>query len=351
MGYLNTFDEVEKLYNTIKPVVSKYNTLEQDVRPIGSRSNKQKRINKISANTYALMDYGFIDDVAYWGETDPILSTKAEVAKSAPIVWRRLPDGNETVTIHNASHGFATSWYGCLRKWLPSGLSFSNSGRHEIVTRTPLGPETYFLPINKFVSEERARQLKAYIAIGHWQFGQNVESFQGFGNSADKEKRLTFQRKGDRLWELISPEHVAVTKGSTYIDKALKATFKEDIATFRAWLFTMIPLLDVPEYNKNKKDILKITSYALEKYIAKPIGGLNVFGAWWTKLPADAVSAGLSQSDPEMSMALAYGFIGYYSGIEYGWSSGSVVPILDDAKTKRRFNAYINTILKLKKKN
>ena len=61
---LNTFEQVESRYNSIKPMISKNHTKEQDIRPLGERRKKHERIKKLRDSCYALMDgYNYGDDV------------------------------------------------------------------------------------------------------------------------------------------------------------------------------------------------------------------------------------------------------------------------------------------------
>ena len=56
---LNTFSDVEKLYNITKPLVSKNFSKSQDVRPVWSRTRKWERIIKINKNEYLINDGTF----------------------------------------------------------------------------------------------------------------------------------------------------------------------------------------------------------------------------------------------------------------------------------------------------
>ena len=101
--HLDTFDKVAAFYEGIRPVRgSKLGG--KDVRPIGDRRYTYERIVKISDDCYALSDG--------WNEGDPIfgylpiVSGKpdgTELEFYAPIVWRRHPDGTETIKLRNAT--------------------------------------------------------------------------------------------------------------------------------------------------------------------------------------------------------------------------------------------------------
>jgi hypothetical protein len=74
MGYryyshhLSTFDSVQNWYERTKPVVSKIHKREDDIRPLGNRSRKWERIEKINNNCYALLGAWGVDGIRYYGE-------------------------------------------------------------------------------------------------------------------------------------------------------------------------------------------------------------------------------------------------------------------------------------------
>ena len=48
----NSFEAVERLYESIRPVVSKNHTIGDDIRPISSRRKKHERIEKLRRKSY-----------------------------------------------------------------------------------------------------------------------------------------------------------------------------------------------------------------------------------------------------------------------------------------------------------
>ena len=82
MRGFNTFVEVANHYKSIRPLVSKHHTLEDDVRPIGRRERKWERIIKMSDDLYILAD-------DYFGKGSPNAYSNAQV-KRPPIKWERV---------------------------------------------------------------------------------------------------------------------------------------------------------------------------------------------------------------------------------------------------------------------
>ena len=114
---INTFAEIEDKYNSVKPLVSKNHTKEQDVRPIGARQRKWERIIKVNNNKY-ILNNGEMDTVLFWNwygeEYAPFVPTMKELEIVAPIVWTRKRDGahrrwTEYVKIRNGIGGGAHS--------------------------------------------------------------------------------------------------------------------------------------------------------------------------------------------------------------------------------------------------
>ena len=62
---LNSFEQVEACYNNTKPIISKNQTLQHDIRPIGDRGRKWERIAKVSDTCYMLLN-GELGDNATW---------------------------------------------------------------------------------------------------------------------------------------------------------------------------------------------------------------------------------------------------------------------------------------------
>ena len=133
-----SFAEVEAHYNSIKPLVSKCHSREQDIRPIGDRKRKYERIKKINRNCYVMMDgYYSGDDVFRWwfmSNDESNTVTDKELIRLAPIVWRRHKDGTETVKFRNGTgQGLHNGRYSFIKRNTPSGIWFNISNGKQFV--------------------------------------------------------------------------------------------------------------------------------------------------------------------------------------------------------------------------
>ena len=124
---LNGFEHVKICYNNTKPIISKNQTLQHDIRPIGDRGRKHERIAKVSDTCYMLLN-GELGDNATWYykyEDDHQLHPIQDVSVTltfAPIVWTRH-DGYDTIRIRNGSGHYAhNSRYSFLSRCLPSDM-------------------------------------------------------------------------------------------------------------------------------------------------------------------------------------------------------------------------------------
>ena len=211
---LNTFEQVQKRYESTKPVNGSQTPKSLDVRPIGDRRRKHERIVKISDTCYALSDGLYV-----WGNVYDLgtRSTPEQVKRFSPIVWEKTPDGDTRVTVANGRVKHApTSRFAFLNTWLPNGLWFKSrkgSGEHCIVS----GGEEYFLP-------------------------KSTAGINGsIGITNEDNKFLVFEQSaGGTYFTLISkrfyPERACT-------DTEAKRPYRESIREFYDWMITMAPLL------------------------------------------------------------------------------------------------------------
>jgi hypothetical protein len=239
---LNTFAEVEAKYNETKPVKSTLHTLEQDVRPIGKRGRKYERIIKISDNCYALSHGGYYDPVFNWGYTAEMAKmpmTPADVARCAPIVWKRAKNGTETVTVRNGQGPWQhNSRYSFLTRALPRGLGFyivGHTGTHVIQTKD----DVLFLPKTRTVPPflyDLYKRESTGVKANHYrarQLKQSTPKADGL--------HMIFERK-DKDWVLVSKRHLqTVTRHR--IDRTTKKQHKDHIYKLWQWAMTMYPLM------------------------------------------------------------------------------------------------------------
>jgi len=228
----NSFEYIAELYASIKPLVSKLHTREQDIRPIGDRNRKYERIAKINDNCYILQDgYHTGDDAfpAYYYRNDDVTlkPTEAEIIKLAPIVWRKHRDGSETITIRNGTGGGAhMSRYSFLDRHLPQGLEFLITNGKQFVVNDA---NRYYLAKSNTVAEYALRP----------------EGKRGVMTSRDDGVSLTFKRitKYPMCFEFVSGGKAIPKPPKQIVDKKAKAKMKDDIIAFRNWASITFPML------------------------------------------------------------------------------------------------------------
>ena len=228
----NSFEYIAELYASIKPLVSKLHTREQDIRPIGDRNRKHERIAKINDNCYVLQDGHHSGDDAfpcyYYRNDDVTLKpTEAEVLKLAPIVWRKHRDGSQTITIRNGTGGGAhMSRYSFLDRHLPQGLEFLITNGKQFVVNDA---NRYYLAKSNTVAEYALRP----------------EGKRGVMTSRDDGVSLTFKRitKYPMCFEFVSGGKAIPKPPKQIVDKKAKAKMKDDIIAFRNWASITFPML------------------------------------------------------------------------------------------------------------
>jgi hypothetical protein len=284
---LNTFAEVEEMYDSVKPVVSKNHTVEQDIRPVGARHRKHERIMKINDNKYLIND-GTWDSIAWWSWYDtsitdptskqyyvPHVPTANEIEKLAPIMWYRK-NGKEYLRVRNGSgNGGHQGRYCFLECTLPSDLMFfvSNGkqyvcninrevidnhskeagsvedGTHgvwiewgEIWKHLEDHPECkYFLP----KSDYNPACKHVYYPNDN-EHGMN--RWNAWGMDRDDNKYLLFERQvdksGEHLGWKIAGNSFTFESPRTQVNKTRKARIKPHMDKFYEYIMTMYPLLD-----------------------------------------------------------------------------------------------------------
>ena len=161
---LNCFEQVEGCYNNTKPIISKNQTLQHDIRPIGDRGRKHERIAKVSDTCYMLLN-GELGDNATWyykyednHQLHPIQDVSVTLT-FAPVVWTRH-DGYDTIRIRNGSGHYAhNSRYSFLSRCLPSDMhAIIGDGKQYVVYEGVryLLPKSMWFPNNHYnVSRDR----------------------------------------------------------------------------------------------------------------------------------------------------------------------------------------------------
>ena len=266
---LDTFAEVEAKYNDTKPLVSKHHTIEQDVRPIGSRSRKYERIIKISDNCYVLSHGGYYDPVFHWGHSEQLTTmpmTPADIARCAPIVWKRAKNGTETITVRNGQGKWQhNARYSFLKRALPRGMWFNiagHTGTHFIRTKT----DRFFLPKTRTVPPYIYDMYKRE-STGAKPNSYRVAQLKVSTDKADG-LHMTFERK-EKDWVLVSKRHVE-TVMRTRVERDTKKQYKEHIAKLWQWSITMYPMMRTQLNWQFRGDMNKeITAWCKENGISE----------------------------------------------------------------------------------
>ena len=155
---LNCFEQVEACYNNTKPIISKNQTLQHDIRPIGDRGRKHERIAKVSDTCYMLLNGELGDNMTWYYkyEDNHQLHTIQDVSATltfAPVVWTRH-DGYDTIRIRNGSGHYAhNSWYSFLSRCLPSDMhAIIGDGKQYVVYEGVryLLPKSMWFPNNYY---------------------------------------------------------------------------------------------------------------------------------------------------------------------------------------------------------
>ncbi len=229
------FEQVEAKYNNTKPVVSKNHTREQDVRPLHKRRIKWERIEKIDSDTYALWcGYTDGDDVFSFMRHPEF--TKAEKIALAPIVWRRLPNGDETVKLRGPFHGYATGYYRLLKDYVPLGLNVVNTqpGQWHVVPDIGKHRGDKFLMAHPLNISAYAQNYSARV----------FATRNDMGSVDGRDTSLTFVRRKDHGWHPADD----FTKGARKrlakrVDKERKAALKPKFDALWDWFVAIQPLL------------------------------------------------------------------------------------------------------------
>jgi len=230
---VDSFGKVATLYESIKPLVSKCHTRDQDIRPIGDRTRKHERIKKINDNCYVLMDgYYTGDDVFRGWSTGNAASygvpTEAEIIKLAPIVWRKHRDGSTTIKVRNGSGRFShNARYAFLNRCLPRGLGFSITYGKQYVH---CAGARHYLAKSNTVAAHALPKGKRSMWDKHY-------------TAHDDGAALTFRIKDGEI-RYHSGGKAKPIPDVQRIDKVSKTKMKPHLDKFRQWTFTMAALWD-----------------------------------------------------------------------------------------------------------
>lgn len=312
--YFNTFDDVVAHYASVKPIVSKCHTLEDDIRPLHERRYKHERIVKIDDNTYGFSD-GYCDNM---GGANNRPYTDEFFHAQIPILWSRDAKGDTYIRVRNGAGKYAhTSRYQFLTAFLPLNLAFKgdSQGQQFICAATPDGVQNYLLPKSMYT----------------WNWSGAKPNLD-----TDDKMYLTFKVLPDNKYERVGE---LITVKSKHVDRATKKALKPSMEAFYSWLTIMAPM--IPK------------GYSASKDAAEAINaheGREVFTHVWSAL-ASEFSADTKQfvldvlADEEHPMRTNLAIILVTKMYEVRWRSDE----LTAQKIRTRYNAAMKNLLSLYK--
>ena len=339
----SSFKMVVGHYNSTKPLGGKDN-VGKDIRPIGDRRRKWERIAKISANCYALSDgYHFGDEhFQYWGHygTPP---TFTSMEKYAPIVWRKLPDGTDQVTIRNGwGPGTHNGRYAFLDRHSPRSMTFCLGGGKQYMRVSSFGglrnsgrpTTTHYLAKVRTTPKSAYDDYKLRSSSGYY-----AKHMAKFVTLRDDNSAVVFRRKDGSEWE-----HVEGTGGKPptppRVDKKTKAKFKVDIQKFFEWGMTVSPLLMLEERNYAHDMLGEMVKHF---QVRLPAGSTGESSVRYREI--------VRNEDHPMRLQFWVQFASSCTDSVYNWSwtkeyyVKTVETKEDLAKVRSRYNTFINTEL------
>ena len=287
---LDTFKEVEFDYTCTNPVVSKYHTKEQDVRPLGNRRKKWERIVKVNDNCYALLN-GFdrsdtLRNMWYMHGRELDLSPE-EVKRWAPIVWERHPDRKdrfgdpvETVTVRGITRSHDHARLKFIRSYLPRAIGMPDS------STVRMDDVCMYLPR----TNERDDGDKNFMV-----FERNTSAW------------------GPRFY--LASEEFARPKIQSRINKELKAKIKPHMDAFYEWVCAMAPILpsapswassvDVDDYHERAAKYREYRMNQTQKLVDAGV----MTGFWNGRFVPERTIEAIVTEDTELRLALAVLFL------------------------------------------
>jgi hypothetical protein len=205
MGYrgLNSFDEVAKRYNEIKPIRGR----KDDVRPLSERRYTWNRIIKVDDNKYILSDGHY----TWWGDVLDSVS---------PIIWERREDGDYMTIRNNMNDSSAVSRYQFISHYLPLGMSFdwyTKSGKHFVKYKD----QEHYLPKYKCTFDYTTKELTIH-----------------------KDNKLVFKHVDG---EFIRANELQPMK-TRRLDKALDKEYGAKLSAMWDWMQIVLPVLGETMY-------------------------------------------------------------------------------------------------------
>jgi hypothetical protein len=228
----SSFTDVQRLYDSTKPVREVHAGTTRNVRPTGDRARKWERVKKISDSCYLLMDGFHSGDDVFPPYNSSGIPTEAEVINLAPIVWRRDEHGRETVTFRNGTgRGSHNSRYSFLERYIPHGMRFFiRNGKQFIENKGARNHEQLYLA--------KSTTVAAYAVPTH------RNQWNDYLTSRDDGVSLTFERKDSGEFAFVDGGKELPAPPRTIINKEHKAKYKQAITDYWGWIVVMAPLMD-----------------------------------------------------------------------------------------------------------
>ena len=229
---LNKFEDVEKHYDSIKPIRGSDN-----IRPIGDRARKWEHIVKVNKNKYVICDTLWTDDVQCTWHED-----RAGMIKRAALTWTRTKDG-EFFTVRNRTGAWAhTSRYTFLDRVLPQGMYCSvEYGKQYIVNRDT--DERQFLPKSRWINERAYDRHKQTSASMYWHAPNYVKR--------DDKTHVTYKRC-QKISDVTVPTYAYMCVEGNHkipvkrvrVNKEAKKPYLPAIKEFVEWAWDMRPIIE-----------------------------------------------------------------------------------------------------------
>jgi len=235
---LDTFNAVETHYNNTKPLVSKYHTKEDDIRPLGRRDRKHERIEKRSDTEYVFHDYWFrvsIKDLQpYTEDQNPYYAVCLRYKERPPITWQKLiwkGEETEVVTVRGATMDHDTTRHNFLRQYIPWGLGWAvrSSGRHSVRNAGTSGRVDRWGSNSTFHHMPCPRSSK-----------DRTDYLLRFTRRGRLESPLEAIRSDYPLWQCTTPEWPVTRQ---HVNKDRKADLREHNDKFWEWMCSIGPML------------------------------------------------------------------------------------------------------------
>jgi hypothetical protein len=357
---LHTFADVERKYANTTPIVSKHHKKEDDVRPLGDRRHKERRIVQLSSRCYALVSsaenlhhtWGMERGTTQWRrEPTPSFNTPEDIRRCASVLWTKRADGTEVLRIRNGAWGNQNRLYAFFGAVLPFGVKFKlgHNGKHTISCRQE--DETWkhdlWLPHSKVAGSSF---LSTY---DYQRKNGQVEH--------DDKRYILLRRRGEGRWEVLHDCGKAPNVLRKKVTKDEKAPYQAAFREFMKWARTMAPLL-------------RPTDDADDAWVqeAKEYSGFKGWGdrtCILKAIPLEDRRAILTREDHPMRVPLLGMFLhedtkthsrwgptpitGVASGVTFGVTFGvtrTSDAIYSPAGRWRRFRNEVNTLMEFLKK-